>query len=193
MLRPGWVAREFVLGQRKRYFNPFSFLVVSTALVVLVTLLTGVGGFSDPKMHPGPVGRFLQKHLNLFLLAQVPLLALWSRLLFLRSGMNLAENLVLVAYCSGIRSLFSMVFISAVAGWQWLHTGPMSSGPAYWAQVALVIVVWLVYFGWACAQFHRGDAWRWHDWLRGLTVALLAQATSTFLVWLAFALYYAKR
>lgn len=191
LLRPGLVAREYVLGRRKRYFSPFAFLVIATGLVVLVNLATGIGGFGDPKIHPGPVGRFLNKHLNLFVLAQVPVLALWSRLLFLRSGMNLAENLVLAAYASGIRALYSLVLVLAVAALQgWLPGGGAAASTAYWIHVALAFLGWLVYSGWASAQFHRGTAWRWHDWLRGSAAALLTQATSTFLVWMAFALYY---
>ena len=30
--RPGYVALEFVQGQRKKYFNPFSFLVIVVAI-----------------------------------------------------------------------------------------------------------------------------------------------------------------
>jgi hypothetical protein len=141
-------------------------------------------------MHPGPVGRFLNKHLNLFVLAQVPLLALWSRLLFWRSGMNLAENLVLAAYASGMRALFSLAVGLAVLALDTLQPGMRGSAPVFWTQAAVSLSIWFGYSGWASAQFHRGSAWRWHDWLRGSLVALLTQATSTLLVWLAFYLYY---
>lgn len=190
LLRPGLLARDYVQGRRRRHFSPFAFLVIATGLVVLLNLLTGIGGFSDPKMHPGPVGRFLNKHLNLFVLAQVPLLALWSRLLFWRSGMNLAENLVLAAYASGMRALFSLAVGLAVLALDTLQPGMRGSAPVFWTQAAVSLSIWFGYSGWASAQFHRGSAWRWHDWLRGSLVALLTQATSTLLVWLAFYLYY---
>jgi hypothetical protein len=177
--RPGLVAAEYVAGHRKRYFNPFTFLVVTVGLSALVIAGTGVGGFGS---HPGAVGKQLQANLNLFILAQVPLLALWSRLLFLNSGRNLAENLVLVAYCSGLRSLaFLIVFVPLSIGVQRLELGF-----PYWAQIATYLLCWFAYLGWACAQFHGGRHWRWFDWLRGSLVALLAQATTFLLVWLAY-------
>lgn len=181
LLRPGRVAAEFVDGHRKRYFNPFSFLVISVGLSALVMSSTGIGGFNG---HPGTVGKQLQANLNLFILAQVPLLALWARLIFLRSGRNLAENLVLVAYCSGLRSVFFLlVLVPLVMGLQRLELGV-----PYAAQIMVYLLCWFAYFGWACAQFHAGKAWRWLDWLRGSAVALLSQASSFVAVWLAYLL-----
>lgn len=179
LLRPGRVAAEFVAGHRKRYFNPFTFLVVSVGLSALVMASTGIGGFEG---QPGAVGRWLQANLNLFILAQVPLLALWTRLIFLRSGRNLAECLVLAAYCSGLRSvLFLLVLVPLSMA---LHQARL--GFPYWAQIVVYLLWWFAYFGWACAQFHAATAWRWWDWLRGIAAAVLTQASSTALVWLAF-------
>lgn len=179
LLRPGLVAAEYVAGHRKRYFNPFTFLVVAVGLSALAMAGTGIGGFQN---HPGAVGRQLQSNLNLFILAQVPLLALWSRLLFLRSGRNLAENLVLVAYCSGLRSVFFLLVVVPAV----MALRASSQGFPAWAQLLVYLFCWVAYFGWASAQFHRGAGWRWTDWLRGSLVAVLAQASSTALIWLAF-------
>lgn len=177
--RPGLVAAEYVDGHRKRYFNPFTFLIVAVGLSAVVMAGTGIGDF---KQHPGAVAQKLQANLNLLILAQVPLLALWSRLLFWRSGRNLAESLVLAAYGSGLRSLFFLVvFVPLV-----MLMREAGLGIAYWQLVVGYMLIWALYFGWACAQFQRGLAWRWLDWLRGSLVALLAQSTSTLLVWLAF-------
>src|SRR5688572_23676889 len=41
LLRPGFVAREFVGGKRKKYFNPLSFLVIASALLAYFSYLTG--------------------------------------------------------------------------------------------------------------------------------------------------------
>lgn len=181
LLRPGLVAAEYVDGHRKRYFNPFTFLIVAVGLSAVVMASTGIGGFGS-QTHPGAVGRHLQANLNLFILAQVPLLALWSRLLFWRSGRNLAETLVLVAYGSGLRSLFFLVgFVPLV-----MLIREAGLGIAYWQQIVAYLLIWTLYFGWASAQFQRGQVWRWHDWLRGSLAALLAQSTSMLLVWLAF-------
>jgi hypothetical protein len=34
--RPGTVAKEYIEGKRKKYFSPFSFIVISTALSALL-------------------------------------------------------------------------------------------------------------------------------------------------------------
>jgi hypothetical protein len=36
-IRPGIVAREYIAGKRKKYFNPFSLLVIVTGILVLVS------------------------------------------------------------------------------------------------------------------------------------------------------------
>ncbi|MEM1125426.1 MAG: ankyrin repeat domain-containing protein [Bacteroidota bacterium] len=42
-LDPGGVARRYIAGQRRRYVNPFTYLVAGTAVSLLVTKLSGMG------------------------------------------------------------------------------------------------------------------------------------------------------
>lgn len=179
LLRPGEVARDHVRGARKRWFNPFTFMVVSIGLSALLITLTGVGGF---KGQPGEVGRRLQANVNWVILAQVPLLALWSRLLFWRSGLNFAEHLVLAAYTSGLRSLYFVAIIIPTA----LLQITLQMRWAYWQQISFHLIVWMLYFAWASSQFMDEPQRRGRNAARGALVAVLAQASSFALIWVAF-------
>jgi len=183
LVRPGTVMREYVEGRRKAYFNPFAFLIVVVGVSSVAMTSSGFGGF-EGSGHP--VARFLQTHLNLLILAQVPLLALFARLLFAGSGRNLAEYLVLAAYASGLRSIFvSLVMVPLTlalkqAGW----------GPSYRAQVLIYLLIWAAYFAWVSLQFHAAAAPRRPvlDAFRGFAVAVLTQLSSSALIALAFRL-----
>lgn len=178
LTRPGQVAREYVQGARKRYFNPFTFMVVCIGLNVLLVVATGIGGFAN---QPGKVGQALQNHTNWVFLAQVPVLALWQRLLQ-SGGLNLSEHLVLAAYSSGMRSLYYVLVIVPTALVQTL----LNWGLPYWPQVIFHIVVWVIYYGWANAQFQNQTQRRWVSAALGMLAALLTQATSFALIWIAF-------
>lgn len=179
LLRPGGVARDHVRGARKRYFNPFTFMVVSIGLSAVFITLTGVGGFEGQR---GAVATQLQRNLNWVILAQVPLLALWSRLLFLRSGLNFAEHLVLAAYTSGLRSLYFVAVIIPTA----LLQSALQVRWAYWQQIIFHLVVWMLYYAWASSQFMDEPQRRGRNAARGALVAVLAQASATALIGLAF-------
>lgn len=178
LLRPGQVVREYVDGRRKAWFNPFAFLIVVVGVCTLAMNLSGFGSFGGS---PHPVARFLQQHLNLLILLQVPLLALFARLLFWRSA-NLAECLVLAAYSSGLRSIFVSLVMAPLSAF--LRAAAI--GPSYGQQVAAYMLLWALYFGWACAQFYGGR--RWLAGLKGVLVAVAAQASSALLVGVAIRL-----
>lgn len=169
-VRPGAVAREYVDGRRKKYFNPFAFLVLIVGIAALVMANTRFLSFEG--MPDNPVNRFLVNHLNLVMLGQVPLLAALGRLLFPAGGRNLAEHLVLVAYASGFRSIVFTVVVVPV--WLAFHT-------PYGATVAVYIALWLVYLGIAYAQFMPGGSKGW-NWLKGVLVGALTQFLSVAII-----------
>ncbi len=177
LLRPGSVAREYVQGRRKRYFGPFSFLVVVVAAASALIALTGFRAVSSDS--PNLVADFLQSHINLLMFAEVPLLAVFSRLLNLRAGLNLAEHLVLAAYTSGMRVLFASVIL--IPFWIVFH-------PANAVTVALVsLVIWALYFGFASSQFLGGG--RASSWCRGSLTAVLSSASMEGLIILVAVLF----
>jgi hypothetical protein len=121
--RPGYVAREYLDGKRKTYFNPLSFLVISTALYAYVSYQSGYFKAMtaaqphrshtqavEPTQEPPYLLKiFFQsmeeaqqisfnngKLLGLFLI--YPLLSFFTWILFKKSKTNLAENLVLGSF-----------------------------------------------------------------------------------------------
>jgi len=151
LTRPGYVARDFIDGRRKRHFGPFAFLVISIGLASAVILLSGVQWFS-PFGH-GRAGDVLQRHINLVILLQAPLLAAICTAFFRGVRRSFAEHLVLAAYASGFRALFIALVETPV----FAATGAEAADPS------LVIgfqVIWCVYFAFAASQFYGGSrAW----------------------------------
>lgn len=168
--KPGRVAREYVAGKRRKYFNPFTFVVVVVGVASLVLAATKFVDFTG--MAPAnPVSAFLQRNINLVILLQLPLLSLFGMLLFRKAGLRFVEHLVLASYTSGFRSLFFTLLVAPIwALTHWNHA----------VTVAVYLVAWIVYFGVACAQFYGGN--RWWSWLKGCVLAVLAQAVTTLLI-----------
>ena len=163
VVRPGRVAQEYVSGRRKRYFGPFAFVVIVVGLATATMALSGFGAFSSET--PNPVAEFLQRHVNVVILLQVPVLAAFCALLFRKQGLYFAEHLVLAAYTSGMRSLLLTGFL--VPLWTWWHPAMIF--------FALYLCVWLAYFGFAASQFYGGACLG--AWLKGALAAALAHAT----------------
>jgi hypothetical protein len=171
LTRPGHVAREFVEGKRKRHFGPWAFLVITIGLASAVILLTGLQWFA-PFGH-GRAGEILQRHVNLVILLQMPLLAMFCWLLFRRSGLYFAEHLVLAAYTSGFHALF----MAAVETPLLALTGAQTSDPRI---ATLYSGAWTIYFAFAASQFYAGN--RPWSFARGLIVVVLSQVATVALV-----------
>jgi hypothetical protein len=165
LVRPGTVALDYVQGKRRRYFGPFSFLVVIVAAASAVIALTGFRAVSSNKENA--FADFLQVHLNLVLFAEVPLLAAYSRLFDRRGRFNFAEHLVLAAYTSCMRVLLATLIVIPI----WFIFHP--TNPAVVALVALAI--WALYFGFAESQFlPEGGVLSWG---KGFLTAILSAAS----------------
>jgi hypothetical protein len=108
-LYPGVVAREYVHGKRKRYFNPLSFVVVTTAISAYISFEAGYyealgelnNGPSKSKVYSEMMQIVVNNSKILELLLIFPLASIASWLLFMRRGYNLAENFVLTAFIFG--------------------------------------------------------------------------------------------
>lgn len=161
-LRPGHVARAYVDGRRRHYFNPFTFVLVIVGVASLVLRTTKFVDFGN--VPNNPVATFLQAHLNLLILAQVPLLALFGQLFFRGEKLYFAEHLVLSAYASGFRSIFFTLLIAPA--WLLFHLPHRGTLMVY-------LGLWLAYYAVACAQFHPGP--RIVNALKGFAAAVLSQ------------------
>ena len=168
LVRPGGVARDYVEGRRTRYFGPFAFLVIVVGLSTGLMTLAGFRSVIDLSDRAAVVSELVQRHLNLVILLQVPILAGVCGLLFRGDAANFAERMVLVAYASSLRALVSTIVL--LAAWFALRAAGRST-----TYVALPFVaVWLVYFGVATAQFYGGD--RRVAFFKGVAAAALSQA-----------------
>jgi hypothetical protein len=165
LIEPGTVAREFVEGKRRRHYGPFATLVVLVGLTSLVINVSGFQALAHDGLSSGPMG-LLQRHFNLLLLAQLPLLGLACAVVFRSARLTLAEHMVLAAYSLSVRAVFLALVVpiafvesTAAPGRGWFF--------AFWA-------AWYLYFGWAASQFYPGS--RLRSWIGGSVVAMLAHA-----------------
>lgn len=166
LVRPGTVARDYVQGKRKRYFGPFSFLVVIVAAASAVIAITGFRVVFANRANI--VVDFLQGHINLLMFAEVPLLAAFSRLFDFRSCFNFAEHLVLAAYTSSMRVLIATLLV--IPYWHLF----VPHNPA--AVELASLMVWALYFGFAESQFLPGS--RRSSWCRGFLAAVFESAST---------------
>jgi uncharacterized OB-fold protein len=172
--KPGRVAREYVDGKRRKYFNPFTFALVVVGVASLVLAFTKFVDFT-PYAAGNPVGAFFQRNINLIALAQLPMLSLFSMLFFRAEKLHFAEHLVLASYATGFRSVFMTLVVAPL--WYFTQWN-------YALTVGLSALVFFIYFGIACAQFYSGNRW----WLgfKGFLAGALAHASITAGIWLAF-------
>jgi hypothetical protein len=178
--RPGVVVREYVEGKRRKYFNPFTFVILVVGFASVILISSGFSSFAaDSRVPPNPVSTFFNKHVNLIIFLNIPLLALFNRLLFRRSKTNYSENLVLAAFTSGERSIFFSLFIAPV--WLLFH-------PPFYPFLAFYILSWCSYYGWACSQFYEGN--KPGLFLKGLLSAILTQLATVLLVSATFFIYF---
>lgn len=165
LVRPGVVAREFVEGKRRRYYGPFATLAVLVGVTALAINLSGYQALAHDGL-TGAQADLLQRHINFVLLAQLPLLAVSSSVLFRAARLNLFEHMTLAAYALSVRAVFLALLVlveylsSAVAP-------RIEFVVAYWA-------IWYVYFGWTASQFYLGK--RPVVWFKGIVAAMLAHA-----------------
>ena len=113
LTRPGGIAREYVEGRRRRYYGPFATLAVLVGLTALALELSGFQVLSQ-EVSPVPA-TVLQRHFNLVLLVQLPLLGVACALLFRDARLTLPEHMVLVAYTLGMRAVALAVATTALA------------------------------------------------------------------------------
>jgi hypothetical protein len=170
-IRPGHVAREYIEGKRKRHFGPWAFLVITVGLASAVIVMSGVHWFrpySDSR-----AADLLQRHVNLVILLQMPLLATWCVLWFRRERLNYAEHLVFAAYTSGFHALFLAIVETPLLALTAADTSDIRLAFGYYG-------IWVAYFAFAASQFYRGN----RLWLacKGAAVALLSQAATVALL-----------
>jgi hypothetical protein len=169
--RPGHVAREYVDGRRKRHFGPWAFLLITVGLASAVILATGVEWFRPfSRSHAADV---LQRHINLVMLVQMPVLAAFCALLFRRDRLNYAEHLVLAAYTSGFRQLYLALIETPILALLAMNVSDPRLAIGYYG-------VWFGYFAFAASQFYGGN--RLWSACKALIATILTQLVTIYLI-----------
>jgi hypothetical protein len=184
LVRPGYVARDYVEGKRKRFLGPYAFLSLIVGLASAAYLLSGlkvvhskgmVLGTASPNTETlnalamGAAGAFFQRHVNIVILLNTPVLAAYSRLLFRK--LSFAEHLVLACYTSGMRSLFTTIIVIPST----LIILRLTGTDSLYCEAA-GLLLWFAYFTFAMVQFSRDH--RMFSSLKGALAAVLAWVTS---------------
>ncbi len=146
--RPGHMARDYVEGRRRRYYGPFALLVVLVGATALIVNAAGYQMLAHDGFGDEPTD-ILQRHFNLLLLVQLPLLGAVCALVFRSSALTLPEHMVLVAYTLGFRTIVLILTIPLAL---LLNT---SAAPTP-SQVSGFWVAWYFYFAWSAMQFYGG-------------------------------------
>ncbi|SDQ71311.1 Protein of unknown function [Flagellimonas zhangzhouensis] len=109
--RPGKVAREYISGRRKRYFNPFNYLMltVAVALYFILQFEATALDYSTIDADNSELLQFAFKYFNVFILLMWPIHGLLIWLFFLGHKTNYVENLTLTAHLSGQTMLYYIV------------------------------------------------------------------------------------
>ncbi|GAB2564428.1 DUF3667 domain-containing protein [Spirosoma areae] len=191
-IRPGLVAREYVLERkRKKYFNPFTFLLLMIGITLFVNSVfhpytrdlssppaattqtvesaeaqRARSGFIERRKN---VQAFVEKRNNLLLFFAIPLFALIYWLFFLRSGINYAEHFVTQVFFFGFNALISLALLAPLRSF--FSNNNSFSG--------LQLLVQFLYLTFAYYQF-LGPTRRWR------LVKASAATLLSLLVWVFF-------
>lgn len=128
---PGAVIRDYLAGRTVMYVHPFAYLIVGFGVFALAWSWMGVGG--------GSIERLLFGVLVLFL-------AVTSRLVFWRGGMNFAEHLILNMF------LYAQIVLFLAAGMVIVGTLPGVRGSV---TDIIVLVGVCGYLVWAYSRVFR--------------------------------------
>ncbi len=166
-LRPGTTAREYILGKRVKYFNPFSFFLILMGFFVLsnnyfhpaeqkinvdqqtlqrIPTAAGKAAYVATMTRVNDANGLFRKHGNLVAMVAIPFISLFTWLFFRKRGFafteHLTANMMFVAFSNLIFSLF--VFPLA----------RLAQNPAVSGMISLLaILLQVAYFTWALNGF----------------------------------------
>ena len=177
LFKPGIVAKEYVEGKRKKYFSPFSFLVIMVA--VSTFFVSTFNLMVVDASRPNPASEFMSRHFNIVIFFSVPLIAFFSWLLLKKNGKNYAEHLAFAAFMSGERSLFFTLVVIPL----WIFFKRY-----YFPVLYIYMGLYCLYFAWACMQFT--GRYTAATFIKGLLVNILTQIIISAIVVTCVAVYY---
>lgn len=155
--RPGATINAYLDGQRARFFNPLSLLVLCAgayaALYNQPFLLSMLEPLIDPKARGQVTGMLglITRWYSLLLLVSVPLMGWLNWLFYRQQGRNIAEHMVVMAYTNAVGTLLMILPLYPVLlGLHWSGW----AGAQRWMGLAwlLAALAAVIYQGWAVAQ-----------------------------------------
>lgn len=160
-LRPGVVVKEYVLeGKRKKYFNPFTFLLLVLGFTIFINsmvhpftkvvptknyaYLTETEKKKSEKLMEKQlkVNAFFEKKTNIVTLLSAPIFALVFWIAYRKSGINYAEHLVTYIILSGFITLLSALTFVPLSAF-------LKNTPWYYFVLLINLFTQLLYFSWA--------------------------------------------
>ena len=124
MFKPGTFALNYVEGKRKRYFSVFQYLIIVVGIItflmtkthymenVAVSFDNGSGNISAKVQEVQErLTSTIQRYLNLFLFALIPVFAYFNWLLFKSKKYNYAENFVLQMAVQAQINTYTLIII----------------------------------------------------------------------------------
>lgn len=161
-LKPGIVLKEYIVeGKRKRYFNPFTFMLLMSGLLLFFTAVfkpydTETIGMTkeEAKQYYATIPKgqqlmerqkkfavFMEKNTKLISLASVPLTAFIFWLAFRRKGLYYAEHLVVALFLTGFFTIFNILMTPVLT--------TLKGTVLYRNLSMLPLLFQFIYFGWA--------------------------------------------
>lgn len=102
--RPGHGIREYIKGERIKYLNAFSFLLIIIAVVFFFDEYTDLKLsdviYEDSKEFATSLEGFMKEYPRIIYVINIPLMAISTLLFFKRSKVNFAEHIILNTYAT---------------------------------------------------------------------------------------------
>ncbi len=107
-INPGKVIREYIGGKRKKYFNPFTFFFIVTAILIFVT--SKVFHYEDQLFKTrNEFGQYISKQYNLIILCCLPFLGIILKIIFFKIKYNFAEWVTFLVFAFGFINAVQIV------------------------------------------------------------------------------------
>ena len=196
LLQPGRVVADYLAGRRKRYFNPFQFLLIIIGLATAATAILHYYEATGLEMQARYANRmpaenmarmvryfkYVGKYYNLWwLLLALPLYAFFTWLIYRKRGLNYAESFFVNVIIGSAFNVYLTLFMLSM--WALSFKASASNNLASGLQV-VVILLYLILIG----RQGLGLTWTGAGW-RALVTVLLNVAGSLALNALAFRWY----
>lgn len=119
-IRPGVVIEEYIEGKRKKYFNPFTFLLlcssISAYLFYKLNYYSNITFQESAKNTPSEINHLLvqtsqlmEKYGKLITILMLPLLAGIGKILYFKRSKNYAEHLTIQAFVLAQTSIINII------------------------------------------------------------------------------------